>query len=102
MNQHVADTLRTVTDLRSFKDAVLDMCRPFGVVKSWDFIPNRRKCRLLCFVELESQEQNLALSAELGGYPFGGCVCLEIPVPTEFAGSAALSSSFEPVRPPGS
>ena len=99
MNPDTVDRLRGAHNLRAFKDAVLALCRPFGPVKSWDFIHNKRKSRVLCFVELESQEQHVALSVELGGYPFGGCVCLEIPVPVDFAGSEPISSLSEATEP---
>ncbi len=93
MNRQVANALNGAGDLRAFKDEILDLCRPFGPVKSWDFIHNRRKSRVLCFLELEARERHAALDLELGGYPFGGCVCLEIAVPVDFASSEPISSS---------
>ena len=102
INGQMAKALSGAANLRAFKDAVLGLCRPFGPVKSWDFMHNRRKSLVLCFLELEAQERHIALSLEFGGYPFGGCVCLEVAVPRDFRSDQPISSSTEPELPPTS
>jgi hypothetical protein len=84
MGRESIERLGEVGDLRSIARSVLDLCRPFGPVRSCDcvrLVGEGGAPVVLCFIELEASGRRTALMRELGACAFGEGVCLRIPCP---------------------
>ena len=76
-------------DLRSLTNATVALCESFGPVRSYEcvrFVHDKSEQVVLCFVELESEAQQMELIRGLGAYTFGSGVCLKIPMQADFTG----------------
>src|SRR5437764_13322318 len=86
MRSEAMEQLRDTHDLYSLTKAVLELCEPYGPVHSFRLVHNRGAARVVCFIELESQQQQPALARALGAKVINGSACLDIPVAEEFGG----------------
>ena len=69
-------------DLGSLTNATVALCESFGPVRSYEcvrLVHDKSEQVVLCFVELESEAQQMELIRGLGAYTFGSGVCLKTP-----------------------
>ena len=86
------EQLREAHDIYSLTRGVLELCEPYGPVRSFKLVHNRGAARVVCFIELESQRQQPALVRALGAKVINGSACLDIPVGEEFGGAHRIAS----------
>ena len=93
MKPELLAKLRGAKDLRALAESVVALCENFGPVRSYEcvrFVHGDGEQMALCFVELESEAQQLRLVHEFDAITFGNGVCLKIPMQGEFAGVTGM------------
>jgi len=81
-----AERLKALTgcgDTVGLKSAIHEMCTEFGEVRSIDILTviEAETRRALCFLRLESEEQEIALMRSLGVSRFGNDVLVVVDLP---------------------
>ena len=98
MKPEIAEKFSAEREFHGLARTVLALCEPYGAVHSFRLVHNRGAARVACFIELEIVKQQSALARALGGRLLDGTVCLDIPVPRDFAAAAKLAAPL-PVHP---
>lgn len=79
MRPEVLERLKGIRDTWKMRDAIAELCRPFGEIVRID-VERDGDGALICLVDMAKVGQNAALSRHLGGFSYGLGVGFRIPV----------------------
>ena len=80
MNQKSLKTLAGISSTEGLRDAIAELCAPFGGAKSITLASGKGTSRYLCLVTLNATSQHFDMMRSLGGFSVGVNVGLHIPV----------------------
>ena len=99
MKPEVLARFQSAQDFRTLAKDVVGLCESFGPVRSYEcvrFVDAGNENLVLCFIELETEAQQVELVRGLGALTFGNGVCLKIPMQ---AGAARAMDTYSGSRP---